>query len=334
MDYGQLTRSVWEISEDDFPADGPLAQQARFLLRYAILAPSSHNSQPWAFEVDGGRIEIHAEESRWLRQADANRRELFLSVGCALENLVVAAQHFGLRPSMDFVSTESGPSVLVDLSGDASRIDKRPKGLFWAITERRTSHSHFYDRTPDADFFDDLRGLVYDSEVQLHLVTSDSTKKTLASMQNEADQQKMQDEDYRRELSEWIGSGALGDSWPKARISQFVVKHFDIGKSEGANNAEYIEKAPAVALITTSDDTTRNRIQAGQVYERIALAAERADVATHPLSQMLEIDEYRDALAETVGVDGQCPQHFFRLGFARASRNHTPRWPLEQFLGA
>ena len=35
-----------------FPTDGSLAARAAFLLQYAVLAPSSHNSQPWLFTVD------------------------------------------------------------------------------------------------------------------------------------------------------------------------------------------------------------------------------------------------------------------------------------------
>ncbi|MFC7136860.1 nitroreductase family protein [Halobaculum litoreum] len=52
MDPAQLTRDVWRVDADGFPAGGTVAEQARFLLRYAVLAPSSHNTQPWSFAVD------------------------------------------------------------------------------------------------------------------------------------------------------------------------------------------------------------------------------------------------------------------------------------------
>lgn len=330
-DYA-LSRDVWEVRAEDWPGDASIAKQAAFLLRYAILAPSSHNSQPWLFRVDDARVELHADERSWLRESDPDRRELYISVGCAVENLVIAAQHFDLPPAIEFASDEGGPVVIVDLQSSDSTEPRRPRNLFRAIPERRTSHAHFYERAPGDDVFETFEQLVYESDVDLHVITSEATRKTLARMQAEADQEQMKDEDYRRELGEWIGTGALGDSWPKARISQFVVTHFDIGKSEGANNASFIESSPAVALITARDDSARSRLRAGQLYQRLALAAAAEGVAIHPLSQMLEIDEYRHALGEVFDADTQVAQHFFRIGFARSTRRPTPRWPVEQFM--
>ena len=44
-----LTKDVWDVSEQDFPSTSPIETQLGFLLRYAILAPSAKNSQPWGF---------------------------------------------------------------------------------------------------------------------------------------------------------------------------------------------------------------------------------------------------------------------------------------------
>ena len=76
--------------------------EAGRLLRYATLAASSHNTQPWRFELDGDRIRVFADTSRQLRVADPDRRELFLSVGCAVENLVVAAEHYGYATTVTY----------------------------------------------------------------------------------------------------------------------------------------------------------------------------------------------------------------------------------------
>ena len=37
-------RNPWAITEQDFPVAGSVEEQLRFLLGYAILAPSSHNT--------------------------------------------------------------------------------------------------------------------------------------------------------------------------------------------------------------------------------------------------------------------------------------------------
>lgn len=54
----------------EYPADGGAEERSRFLLQYAVLAPSSHNSQPWAFAVEGGEVHVYADESRRLDVAD------------------------------------------------------------------------------------------------------------------------------------------------------------------------------------------------------------------------------------------------------------------------
>ncbi len=80
-----LTRDVWDLSERDFPRAGPIDLQLRFLLRYAILAPSVKNTQPWSFTVASNRVHLAAARNRDLPVADPHQRELYISLGCALE---------------------------------------------------------------------------------------------------------------------------------------------------------------------------------------------------------------------------------------------------------
>ena len=63
--------------------DGDSSEKLTFLLNYAVLAPSSHNSQPWKFNVSGDEISLFADKTRWLKVADADQRELHISLGCA-----------------------------------------------------------------------------------------------------------------------------------------------------------------------------------------------------------------------------------------------------------
>ena len=91
-----------QIKEHDFPRDGDSVEKLKFLLRYAILAPSSHNTQPWKFSVAEDEIRVLVVRTRWLKVADPDQRELYISVGCALENLLIAAEHFGYGHQVAF----------------------------------------------------------------------------------------------------------------------------------------------------------------------------------------------------------------------------------------
>ncbi|MDD1734040.1 MAG: hypothetical protein LUP01_00185, partial [Methanothrix sp.] len=77
---------VWNINESEFPENNSSAQERlTFLLNYAILAPSSHNSQPWKFNVSDESIQVFADQSRWLSVADPDKREMYISLGAVLE---------------------------------------------------------------------------------------------------------------------------------------------------------------------------------------------------------------------------------------------------------
>jgi hypothetical protein len=78
------------------------------------------------FGVEDDERRVYADESRRLTVADPDGRELSVSVGCALENLLVAAERFGVGRTVEYVSngaSESGPggSVGADAAGRRNR---------------------------------------------------------------------------------------------------------------------------------------------------------------------------------------------------------------------
>jgi nitroreductase len=341
-----MTRSVWDVSAMDFPADGPVDAKAEFCLRYAILAPSSHNSQPWTFAVDGPEIVLSVDESRWLAVADDDRRELFLSVGCALENLLIAADHFGLDPTLDYrdgnaddnedVDDPQVATVMLDAhpGGSEDSGDRSPPldGAFEAITDRRTSHEPFENRPIPPETLDRIEVAGDVGGVETHRIADADTKREIGELQYAADERQMADPEYRRELGRWIGSGALGDSWLKARIGQLAVTHLNLGEREGEKNSTLVSEAPVLELLATPEDDRIARVEAGRAFERMALAVAGEGVAVHPISQILEVPDLKADFADAVGIDDATIQHLFRLGYARSEEDHTPRWPVEEVL--
>ena len=333
MSEPELTRSVWEIDSTDYPASESTDEKIGFLLRYAILAPSSHNSQPWRFRVSGNEVDIGADESRWLDAADPTKRELYISVGCAIENLCVAAERFELEPRVEYHGgTDTDTVATVTFREDSEPSTLRPPELFDAITNRSTSHDPFDDRTLDTAVRDELGGVVVEEDVTLHLVDDPETKGAISELQAEADRLQMDDPEYRKELGHWIGLGALGSSWLMARIGQAVVTHLDLGDREAAKNSKLIQSAPVVAVLTTESDDPAAQVRTGQAFERIALLASTEGVAVHPMSQTLERPGMRERLEHLLPDEAGRPQHLFRLGYTDGEAEHTPRWPLETFL--
>ncbi|SEP03871.1 Nitroreductase family protein [Halogranum amylolyticum] len=333
METDELTHSVWDITEDEFPVASPLREQGKFLLRYAILAPSSHNSQPWQFAVRDETIEVTYDETRWLEVADQDKRELFISIGCALENLCIAAEHFDIGYNITYHANKDDNLVsIVTLETESEPSFSRPPKLFDELTERYTSHQLFEDQTISQETRDKFSRTIEEDDVTLYLINESEQKRSIGELQADADEAQMADPAYRKELGYWVGMGALGSSWLMARIGQAVVTHFDLGEREGQNNSKLIERAPVIAVLATHADTPTARVKAGQVFERLALLASAEDIAVHPMSQTLERPEMRTELAARADTEGEYPQHLFRLGYVEEERTHTPRWPLESQL--
>ena len=99
---------AWEVREEDFPAEGDLRDQIKALLGYAVLSPSGPNTQPWKFSLEGDEISIIADFSRSLPAVDPTDRTLYISHGCVLANILLAAEHFGL--GYDVTYLPDGPS--------------------------------------------------------------------------------------------------------------------------------------------------------------------------------------------------------------------------------
>jgi hypothetical protein len=91
-----LVRRTWRPAD---VATGDSAAIRRELVRYATLAPSSHNTQCWKFRIEQDAIAIGPDLSRRTPSVDPDDHHLHVSLGCAAENLVQAALAHGLNAS-------------------------------------------------------------------------------------------------------------------------------------------------------------------------------------------------------------------------------------------
>ena len=129
------TLDLWNISGEDFPAIGTPVEQMEFVLNYAVLAPSNHNTQPWLFEIHGDAIHLFVDRSRALPMTDPEDREMLISCGAALLNLRVAMRHFGVLGAVETLAVSYGLSAWRDALTFGvmfAILVVRPAGLFGA----------------------------------------------------------------------------------------------------------------------------------------------------------------------------------------------------------
>jgi nitroreductase len=330
-----LKKDVWEVSEDDFPITSPIETQLGFLLRYAILAPSVKNSQPWAFSVQGNQIHLIADLRRSQAVADPGRRELYISLGCALENLLVAAEHFGLRHGVSYFpepgQEELVATVLFAPGGVPSHA--RAGATLRAIVRRHNDNSVFRPVPVPEQLRLRLLACCVESDLRIHLTDDRHFRRWIDALTLEADRVEFADPAFRRELGYWIGQGVFGEPPLRARLGQMAVSHLDIGDVVAQQDHEIVESAPLIGLICAAADSHLDHVRTGQLFERLWLTATAMGVSIHPMSQTMRRAALRRAVGELLPSPGWVPQHLFRVGFSsRIEDHHTPRRPVDDVL--
>ena len=79
------------------------------LVRAAVLASNAHNAQPWLFHLTDSAIDVFADHQRNIGTVDPFLREMYISVGCALENLSLAAEANGYAPTLTLMPNDADP---------------------------------------------------------------------------------------------------------------------------------------------------------------------------------------------------------------------------------
>lgn len=325
-----LDVAPWDVSAEDYPREGALNERITFLLRYAVLAPSSHNTQPWRFQVDARTVRIFADLSGWLEVADPDKRELYLSLGCAIENLAIAARHFGFEPRVSYGSgAGDDPEAMILLEGDGSgQSEVDPDDLFEAITVRHTNHGSYDGRAIPDRVRERVEMVATETDIQIHLTDDPEVRERVDEWTVRADAMQFADPEWRRELGYWLGQGVFGQGWLLSRVARIAVSWLDLGKATGKKDRQLLDSASLLGVVTGPDRSRLTTLEAGRVFERLFLKATAEGLALQPMNQVLQVEEVRQDFERLLPAEWGRPLLTFRMGHAEPE-GHTPRLPLD-----
>jgi hypothetical protein len=332
-----VTKGIWEIQEQDLASMASIEQQLRFLLRYAILAPSTRNTQPWRFAVEANRVHLLADRARAQPVSDPDERELYISLGCALENLLVAAEHFGFRYEVTYFpeqgNVELVARVTIEPGGQPS---PARAGITMDTMVQRHNDNGVYRSAP---LTQDIRGRLeasrIESELRLDLTDDHHFRRWVEQLTLEADHLEFADPEFRGELGRRIREGVFGLPEALARLGSLAVSRLDLGDAVARQDQKIVDSAPLLGLISATSDTHLAHLRSGQLFERFWLVATTMGVSVHPMSQTMRHPDIRSAVAELIPARGWVPQHLFRVGYSLHEGepyHHTPRRALDQVL--
>lgn len=294
----------------------------RELVRYASLAPSGHNTQPWRFSHEPGLVRITADLARRTPVVDPDDHHLFVSLGCATENFVIAALAAGHH--CDVAATADGAALHL------SKTQPRTSALLTAIPRRQSTRSRFDGRPIARPALAALEAAAVGDGVSMQILTDTRRREAILELIVAGNDAQMDDPAFVAELRHWMrfnapaalahgdglysrcsGSPAL-PSWVGDRFFGLVFKK----ATEDAKYVAQIRSSPGIAVFTGDQADPDHWMRVGRSFERFALQATALDIRVAMINQAVEVPAVRTELATLLGIKGRRPDLVVRLGYA------------------
>ena len=293
-------------------------------VRYATLAASGHNTQPWRFRVGDKRIEVLPDFSRRTPVVDPDDHHLFASLGCAAENLSLAAGARGRPGDLSFNEANDGSVVFTFGAGP-----REDAALFDAIPKRQSTRADFDGRRVRAA---DLKALASASTVpgiDLVLITDRPQLDRVRDLVIAGNNAQLADAAFVRELRAWLrfspreaidkGDGLFSASSGNPTLPAWLGPHvFDWvfkANTESKKYAGHLRSSAGVAVFVSERDDKDHWVRAGRACQRFALQATAVGLKHAFINQPVEVAGLRPELVSLIGMPGRRPDVVVRFGY-------------------
>ena len=301
----------------------------RELVRYATLAASIHNTQCWRFGIEA-QISILPDWSRRCPAVDPDNHHLFVSLGCATENLIQAAQAFGKHGEVRFDSTTEG---FVKVALDPSKAVVSP--LFNAIPKRQCTRAEYDGKALSNDDLKSLESAGRGNGVNVLLITEKEKVEKVTEYVVQGNTAQMNNRAFVGELKSWIRfsydevvskgdglfSGSSGNPVVPRWLGMKLLNLFFTAKSKNDKYAKNIRSSAGIAVFVSEHNDQEHWVETGRCYERFALQATALGIKNAFLNQPVEVSALRPQFASYLGIGDRRPDLVVRFGYG----SETPR---------
>lgn len=318
--YTQAVKETWRPFDNRNSGSEALQHE---LVRYATLAPSSHNTQCWRFKLEKNLISILPDFARRCPAVDPDDHHLFVSLGCATENLVVAGLAHGFRSDVRF-DPATGNGVQVAFQRAKAVVSP----LFGAIPMRQCTRGA-YDGKAIAPI--ELRALENAGQgpgVRILLLTGRPQIERVLEYVVQGNTKQMNDPVFMAELLKWFrfndgdaiatGDGLSSHPSGNAQIPRWLgnlaFKYAFTPKSENDKYAKFIRSSAGIAVFVSDVSDRQHWVETGRSYERFALQATALGIRTAMVNQPVEVSSLRPDFARSLGLGHHRPDLVVRFG--------------------
>lgn len=307
------------------PQSSKQETDVREMVRYAIMAPSSHNTQCWNFRYDSvtSTITVRADFARACRIVDPDNHHLYVSLGCAVENLVLAAHSLGYTATVDSTAPDKNgiqiqlsPSVVTAVMKEKAKT--KDQLLYEAIPQRQVTRSEYDGKPLSQAELDQLQEAASSTVkgVRIILLTDRDQMDQVLQFVLPANTLQMDHSSFMDELRSWIRfnnneavttrDGLYGKCFGNPSAPRFIGNlFFKIMARPGPENqkiSRQVKSSAGIAVFVSEQDDPEHWVEAGRSYERFALQATALGVRNAMLNQPVEEAAWRPRFSLMLGL--------------------------------
>lgn len=313
------------------------AEVVERLVELACLAPSVHNTQPWQWRYDGGRIILEADLTRRLTVEDPRGRNLLISCGAALHHLQFAANALGWDAAVVALPEGSSGRVLAEVAISRAGHRAVTREDLDVLRARCTDRRRFTAWPVPDDRLVALCALAEAWNARAQAVTSDAARFRLELLANRALTFLEVDPQRLLEQEDWIDRSAV-DGIPMHLLPDTTEPLVARTRFRGGlleDTRLVIHGGDRVIALGGSGDDVGSWLRTGQAMSAVWLEATRQGMSLIPMSQPIEVESTRHEITRSVLGDAFEPHLLLRIGWQAIGRSglpRTPRRPLSDVL--
>lgn len=313
------------------------------IIYYATLAPSGHNTQPWKFSIKDNAIVIYPDYSRRLQVVDPDDHALFISLGCALENLIIAANHMGYRARVEcFPPTEEKECIRVTITNDIVEVDP---ALFNTIPNRQATRSKYDGRPIPPEDLEKLKQVSHQDMVSFVFFTGQKDIEPIIEFVKEGNVLQFRNRSFVNELISWIrfskkdalasrdglNSASMGLPYVPTWFGKFILNRFVTPDGEAKKCERLIRGSSGLALFIAESNDKQSWVNIGRSFERVALKATSLGIKHAHMNMPCEETEIRTKLQKYLGLKDEHPLLLLRMGYSEP-KPKSYRRPVEEVM--